>query len=105
MVPRGRGGQATGNGFGRAAPSHAPDKNLWTHLINHLKKKDLLPVVCFVFSKKRCEENAASLGATDLCDAREKSMVHVTMERALKRLKGTHAALVLVIRSSVCIEG
>ena len=64
------------------------DKNLWVHLIGHLRKKALLPVVVFTFSKKRCEENAGSLSNTDLCDAREKSEVHVTVERALGRLKG-----------------
>lgn len=44
--------------------------------------------MCFVFSKKRCEDNASSLGGTDLCTSSEKSMVHITVERALKRLKG-----------------
>lgn len=64
------------------------DKNLWPNLISYLKKKELLPVVCFIFSKKRCEENANTLGGQDYCSSSEKSMVHVTIERALKRLKG-----------------
>lgn len=63
------------------------DQNVWTHLINHLKKNNLLPVVNFVFSKKRCEEYANNLGKMDLCDAKEKSEVHITWERALHRLK------------------
>lgn len=87
-----RGGAVVrGRGGGGGAPSfrsHAPDKNLWTHLVAYLQKKNLLPVVCFIFSKKRCEENASSLGNTDLCTAKEKSAVHVTIERALKRLNG-----------------
>lgn len=102
--PNGRGGGGAGRGAGPVSrggrggggAGGAPfrfggggqDKNLWTHLVAYLKKKDLLPVVCFVFSKKRCEENAASLGTTDLCTSSEKSMVHVMIERALKRLKG-----------------
>lgn len=65
------------------------DKNLWPNLISYLKKKELLPVVCFIFSKKRCEENANTLGGQDYCSSSEKSMVHVTIERALKRLKGS----------------
>ena len=65
------------------------DKNLWVHLVGHLKKKTLLPVVVFTLSKRRCEENAATLGSTDLCDSRERSEVHITWEKALGRLKGT----------------
>jgi antiviral helicase SKI2 len=81
---RGRGG-----GFGpRAGRAFNLDQNTWTHLINHLKKSKLLPVVNFVFSKKRCEEYAGNLQNMDLCDAKEKSEVHITWERALNRLKG-----------------
>jgi antiviral helicase SKI2 len=63
------------------------DQNVWTHLVGYLRKAELLPVVNFVFSKKRCEEYASSLKG-DLCSAKEKSEVHVTWERALSRLKG-----------------
>ncbi|GAA5985422.1 hypothetical protein JCM11641_000152 [Rhodosporidiobolus odoratus] len=65
------------------------DANLWIHLVGLLKKKELLPVVVFTFSKKRCEENAASMPNTDLCSAAEKSEVHVVIERSLTRLKGS----------------
>lgn len=64
------------------------DANLWIHLVGLLRKKELLPVVVFVFSKKRCEEYAASMPNTDLCTAAEKSEVHITFERSLQRLKG-----------------
>lgn len=64
------------------------DKNLYVHLIGHLKKQHLLPVVVFTFSKKRCEENAATLTNSDLCTSVEKSEVHVAIEKALSRLKG-----------------
>ena len=83
-----RGGRGGGGGGTFSRPGGGQDKNLWTNLITYLKKASLLPVVCFVFSKKRCEDNASSLGGTDLCTASEKSMVHITVERALKRLKG-----------------
>lgn len=53
-----------------------------------LKKKSLLPVVVFTLSKKRCEENAASLANLDLCTSTDKSEVHVAVEKALGRLKG-----------------
>ncbi|GAA6001294.1 SKI complex RNA helicase subunit SKI2 [Rhodotorula paludigena] len=65
------------------------DANLWIHLVGLLRKKELLPVVAFVFSKKRCEEYAASMPNTDLCTAAEKSEVHITIERSLTRLKGS----------------
>jgi antiviral helicase SKI2 len=84
----GRGGRGgAGGGFGPSRPSFQLDQNVWTHLIGHLKKATLLPVVNFVFSKKRCEEYAATLSKMDLCDAKDKSEVHVTWERALNRLK------------------
>jgi antiviral helicase SKI2 len=94
-APRGapaaaRGGmRGRGGGFGPSSGRNFTlDQNVWTHLINHLKKNKLLPVVNFVFSKKRCEEYAQNLQNMDLCDAKEKSEVHITWEKALNRLKG-----------------
>ncbi|GAA6054578.1 hypothetical protein NBRC10513_003468 [Rhodotorula toruloides] len=69
------------------------DANLWIHLVGLLRKKELLPVVVFTFSKKRCEEYASSMPNTDLCTAAEKSEVHITVERALTRLKGSDKLL------------
>ena len=63
---------------------------MYVHLVNNLQKKVLLPVVVFTFSKKKCEENAATLSNVDLCTAVEKSEVHVTIEKALSRLKGIY---------------
>ena len=90
---RGRGG----GGFSRPGGFQL-DQNVWTHLVNYLKKHNLLPVVNFVFSKKRCEEYAASLSNLDLCDAKEKSEVHITWERALNRLKGGDKTLPQILR-------
>lgn len=98
-APTGRGGQRGGAPARGAAPAargptgsgrtfHQPDKNLYVHLIGNLKKKSLLPVVVFTFSKKRCEENAGTLTNLDLSTSVEKSEVHVTIEKALSRLKG-----------------
>ncbi|KIJ66348.1 hypothetical protein HYDPIDRAFT_86124 [Hydnomerulius pinastri MD-312] len=86
-APRGRGG-----GPSRIIHTGA-DKNLYVHLLSHLQKKALLPVVVFTFSKKRCEENAATLTNADLCTSVEKSEVHVAMEKALSRLKGSDKKL------------
>lgn len=93
-----RGGAARGGGGRAAAPSHrgfsrtihtGTDKHLYVHLLGHLRKKELLPVIIFTLSKKRCEENAATLTNQDLSTSGEKSAIHVTIEDALSRLKGT----------------
>ena len=90
--PPGR-GRAIVHSRGGGAPARtmhtAADKNLYVHLLGHLRKKALLPVVVFTFSKKRCEENAATLTNADLCTSVEKSEVHVAIEKALSRLKGS----------------
>jgi antiviral helicase SKI2 len=90
-TPAPRGAPARG-GRGGGAPGRtihtAQDKNLYVHLLGHLKKKNLLPVVVFTLSKKRCEENAATLTNADLSSSVEKSEVHVAIEKALARLKG-----------------
>ena len=75
----------TGRGGGRT--SAAQDKNVWVHLVQHLKKHDLLPGCIFVFSKKRCEENANALSNLDFCTATEKSAIHMIIERSIARLK------------------
>lgn len=82
-----RGGSGGGRG-GSQRTFHQPDKNLYVHLLGHLRKKALLPVVVFTFSKKRCEDNAGTLTNADLCTAVEKSEIHVAIEKALSRLKG-----------------
>lgn len=82
---RGRGNIArTGRGGGRTTA--AQDRNIWVHLIQHLRNKDLLPACIFVFSKKRCEENAEALSNLDYCTAAEKSAIHMTIEKSLARL-------------------
>ena len=91
--PPGRGGRAIVHSRGGGAHARtmhtAADKNLYVHLLGHLRKKALLPVVVFTFSKKRCEENAATLTNADLCTSVEKSEIHVAVEKALSRLKGS----------------
>jgi superfamily II RNA helicase len=104
--PSGRGGHQRGSavparggrgGSNTSRTIHAGnDKNLYVHLLGHLKKKGLLPVVIFTFSKRRCEENAATLTNADLCTSLEKSEVHVTIEKALSRLKGESSQSTLV---------
>ena len=83
---RGQGNIArTGRGGGRTTA--AQDRNVWVHLVQHLRKENLLPACIFVFSKKRCEENADSLSNQDFCTATEKSAIHMTIEKSIARLK------------------
>jgi antiviral helicase SKI2 len=62
-------------------------------LVGVLRTKKLLPVVIFTFSKRKCEEQAASMPNTDLCSAAEKSEIHIVIERSLVRLKGSDRKL------------
>lgn len=88
----GRGGRT--GGFSSAAQ----DKNLWVHLVQFLKKSTLLPACIFVFSKKRCEENADALTNQDFTTAQEKSHVHMIVEKSLARLKPEDRLLPQIIR-------
>lgn len=83
---RGHGNIArTGRGGGRTTA--AQDRNIWVHLVQHLRKENLLPACIFVFSKKRCEENADALSNLDFCTAAEKSAIHMIIEKSIARLK------------------
>ncbi|KPI34847.1 putative ATP-dependent RNA helicase [Cyphellophora attinorum] len=92
---RGRGGPPTNRGQGNIArtgrgsgrTTAAQDRTVWVGLVDYLKNNNLLPACIFVFSKKRCEENADSLGKKDFCTAAEKSAIHMTIERSIARLK------------------
>lgn len=78
--------------------SAGDDKNLWVNLIQLLKKKSLLPVVVFTFSKKRCEENVDSLGSIDLTSSSEKSAIHVFFEKSVSKLKEVDRDLPQILR-------
>ncbi len=81
------GGNIARSGRGGGRTSAAQDRNIWVHLVQHLKKHDLLPACIFVFSKKRCEQNADALSNLDFCTASEKSTIHMIIERSIARLK------------------
>ncbi|KAH8589712.1 NUC185 domain-containing protein [Bisporella sp. PMI_857] len=88
----GRGGRLGG------MTSAAQDKNLWVHLVQFLRKESLLPACIFVFSKKRCEENADALSNQDFCTAIEKSAIHMVIEKSIARLKPEDRVLPQIIR-------
>lgn len=110
-----RGGGQRGGRGGPPRASHAPghmgragrpggftsaaqDKTLWVHMVHYLKKNNLLPACVFVFSKKRCEENADALSNQDFCNATEKSAIHMTIEKSIARLKPEDRVLPQIIR-------
>ena len=66
---------------------------MWLSVIEMLRKKDKLPVVSFVFSKRRIEETASSLGSVDLLAEREKSEVHIFFQHCVAKLKGNDREL------------
>jgi antiviral helicase SKI2 len=105
QAPRGRGQPATrgtGNiartGRGGGRTTAAQDRTVWVNLVQHLRKENLLPACIFVFSKKRCEENANSLSNQDFCTASEKSTIHMIIEKSLARLKPEDRALPQILR-------
>ncbi|RPA97840.1 antiviral helicase [Choiromyces venosus 120613-1] len=97
-----RGGQSTAgfsrSGRGGMRTTTAQDKNIWVHLVHHLKKETLLPAVIFVFSKKRCEENADALSAVDFSNQTEKSAIHMIIEKSVARLKPEDRLLPQILR-------
>lgn len=87
-----RGGRGGAGGRGNLRPQggfsrDGPNKSTWVQLVQYLKGNNLLPAVVFVFSKKKCEEFADSLSNVDFCNAREKSEIHMFIDRAVSRLK------------------
>lgn len=75
-----------------------PSRNTWIHLIGLLKKKNLLPVVMFTFSKKRCDEYANALTSLNLTNSSEKSTIHVFLNSSLARLSDEDASLPQITR-------
>jgi antiviral helicase SKI2 len=78
--------------------SAAQDRNIWVHVAQFLKKSALLPACIFVFSKRRCEENADALSNQDFCTASEKSAIHLIFQKSIARLKPEDRVLPQIIR-------
>ncbi|KAI5970688.1 SKI2 [Candida margitis] len=114
-VARGRGGArggggGRGGGRGGATNNHGnfsgprrfgtdgPNKNTWPELVHYMKSNNLLPAVIFVFSKKKCEMYADSLHGVDFCTAKEKSEIHMFIDRAVGRLKKEDRELPQIIK-------
>jgi len=65
------------------------DKNIWLSVISMLRKKDKMPAVAFLFSRKRIEELAGQLHSVDLVESKEdRHHIHQFFEQCVNRLKG-----------------
>lgn len=74
------------------------EKTLWNSMIEFLRKKDMLPVVVFCFSKKRCDALVSTLRSLDLTNASEKSEIHLFCDKSLARLQGSDKEIPQVLR-------
>ena len=88
--------RATGGGGG--GDLRMGEKSMWLNLINHLKKKELLPAVVFAFSKRKCDASADALTGLDLTTSSEKAAIHRFCAAALARLSPADAAVPQVRR-------
>lgn len=60
--------------------------------------RKLLPVVVFVFSRKRIDQVADNLNSLDLTTASEKAEIHIFVEQSVARLKGGDRRLPQILR-------
>ena len=74
------------------------DRNFWLALVEHLRKKGLLPAVIFTFSKRKCEEFSACLSTVDLTNRAEKNEIHVFIEKSISRLREADRRLPQILR-------
>ena len=75
------------------------DKNIWLSVIELLRKKDKMPAVAFLFSRKRIEELTSQLQSVDLVENKEdKQRIHTFFEQCISRLKGADRKLPQVIQ-------
>ena len=74
------------------------EKNIWITLVDHLSRKDKLPVVAFTLSRNRCDQNANLLTSLDLTSSIEKGDIHHFINKCVARLKGTDRKLPQVLQ-------
>ncbi|KAL9658566.1 hypothetical protein ABK040_006104 [Willaertia magna] len=77
---------------------YKPARTQYSKLIETLHKKNLLPAVVFVFSRKQCEDIAGSLQNTDLNETTEKNEIHRFIAQSVSRLKGSDKELPQIIK-------
>uniref|UniRef100_A0A182JXH9 RING-type domain-containing protein n=1 Tax=Anopheles christyi TaxID=43041 RepID=A0A182JXH9_9DIPT len=84
--------------------SQRQEQTLWVGLIDHLRKKEKLPVVSFTLSRNRCDNNAEALVSCDLTTAREKYAITSFFQQCLQRLVPADRVLPQVQQIQSCLE-
>lgn len=88
-----------------AAPpmSAKQEQNMLIGLVDHLRRNDKLPVVCFTLSRNRCDRNLQSLQSVDLCTGKEAGYNHYFVQKCVQQLKPEDRALpqVLTLQDSL----
>ena len=74
------------------------ERSQWGELIEKFRKRDLLPMVAFCFSKKRCDALADSLRSLDLTTGSEKSEIHIFCDKSFSRLRSADRNLPQLLR-------
>lgn len=102
-------------GGGAATNAHKPhrphpqrmsvkqEQNMLIGLIDHLRRNDKLPVVCFTLSRNRCDRNLQALQSVDLCTAKESGFNYYFVQKCVQQLKPEDRALpqVLTLQDSL----
>lgn len=89
---------------GRAPPTKQPywnygkEKATWVVLIDHLRKREELPVVAFTLSRNRCDKNAEELKNLDLTVGTEKSRIDGFIHKCVQQLQDADRNLPQVLR-------
>uniref|UniRef100_A0AAF5PJQ3 Helicase SKI2W n=1 Tax=Wuchereria bancrofti TaxID=6293 RepID=A0AAF5PJQ3_WUCBA len=90
----------------KAIANVGPDKNVYITVIDHLRMQNMLPVIVFVFSRRRCDDNAYLLRSVDLTTEKEKSSIHHFFLRCIARLRGSDKNLPQVLQmKELCKHG
>ncbi|KAG8190787.1 hypothetical protein JTE90_005823 [Oedothorax gibbosus] len=74
------------------------EKNIYIGLLRHLEKLDLLPAVCFTFSRKRCNLHAETLMCIDLTTQKEKGEIDMFFKHCISKLKDEDKKLPQVVK-------
>lgn len=69
-----------------------------------LRDKQLLPVVCFVFSRRRCDEYLELVKGLDLNSQEDKHYISQFFRQALSRLNGADQQLQQVFLLSSIVD-
>ncbi|VDM51866.1 unnamed protein product [Angiostrongylus costaricensis] len=107
-------GRGSNTGGFISKPHGNNDKNIYINIIDFLRTNEQLPMVVFVFSRKRlkldmccrCDENAQALSSMDLTTEVEKFHIQTFFSQCTSRLKGSDKKLPQVhLVKDLCLRG